>query len=150
MQDFITVKISRSEVQKMLKAVLMENDSEKAELLAKVICENLAGTERGMDNIYLAINGVEREYKYKIGDLVLFNKDYGYTWKMDLEEMEKRGMLFNDLIRGEITAIQPYRNAAYEIKYNYISKDSGLIVEQLGIFAEESKVFADDNYPLEG
>ena len=149
MQDFITVKITRSELEQMLRLMLNNSATTKSHLLAKVICENIAGTERGLDNLYLAINGVERTYKYRVGESVLIHKDHCYSWKTDFDKMVETEMMINDHVKAEIVAIHPHRNAAYEVKYKYIHKDDGKIIEQSGIHVEESKVILDDSYPLE-
>lgn len=149
MQDFITVKITRSELEQMLRLMLNNSATTKSHLLAKVICENIAGTECGLDNLYLAMNGVERTYKYRVGESVLIHKDYCYSWKTDFDKMVETEMMINDHVKAEIVAIHTYRNAAYEVKYKYINKDDGKTIEQSGIHVEESRVILDDSYPLE-
>lgn len=147
MQDFITVKVTRSELEQMLRTMLAATT--RSHLLAKVICENIAGTECGLDNLYYALNGIEKTFKYRVGESVLIHKDVVYYWKADFEKMADKGMIINDCIRAEITAIQPYRNSPYEIKYKYIHKDDGKIYEQENFSTDESKIVLDDIYPLE-
>jgi uncharacterized protein YqfB (UPF0267 family) len=149
MQDYITVKINRSELEQML-AVMLENSSKlKSQLLAKVICENIAGTECGLNNLYLAMNGLEKNYKYRVGDIVSINKSNLYHWKLNDDAMSDSGMMINNQIRAEIVEIHPHKNAPYQVKYKYIHRDDNKIAEQEGIFVEESSLIIDDIYPLE-
>ena len=149
MQDFITVKISRSELEQMLRLMLNNSATTKSHLLAKVICENIAGTECGLDNLYLAMNGVERTYKYRVGEGVLIHKDGCYSWKADFDKMVEAGMMFNDHVKAEIVSIKPYKNSCYEVKYKHIRKDDGKTEEVTGIQVQESYIIPDDTYPLE-
>jgi len=149
MQDFITVKINRSELEQML-VVMLENSSKvKSELLAKTICENIAGTECGLSNLYLAMNGLEKTHKYRVGDLVSINKQNVYHWELNEDAMSDNGMMINNQIRAEVVEIHPYKNSPYQLKYKYIHKDEAKITEQDGIFVEESALIIEDDYPLE-
>jgi hypothetical protein len=149
MQDYITVKINRSELEQML-VVMLENSSNlKRELLAKTICENIAGTECGLSNLYLAMNGLEKTYKYRVGDIVSVHKSNVYNWKLNEEAMSNNGMIINNQIRATVVEIHPHKNAPYQLNYRYIHKDETKVMEQDGIFVEESALIIEDDYPLE-
>ena len=149
MQDFITVKITRSELEQMLKAMLANSATVKSNLLAKVICENISGTDCGLDNLYLAMNGVERTFKYRVGESVLIHRSNCYSWKTNFEKMAEIELMVNDYVKAEIICIKPYKNTPYEVKYKYINSEDGKTVEQTGVHVTEKDILCDDTYPLE-
>lgn len=148
MEGHITVKITHSQIRTMLAAII-GSASANSQLLAKVICDNLAGTEIGMDNLYLALNGVETKFKYRVGETIQVNRTSCYSWKVDFDKMNSLGLMTNDKVRAEIVKIHPYKRQPYEITYQYYSKDNEEIQTQNGLYIDEEAITPYDGYPLE-
>jgi hypothetical protein len=146
MSEFITVKIARSEIQKMLTALI---NSPHKEIMAKAICEGLAGTEMGLQNLYSALQGIDRVFKYKVGEVVLMKENSMYSWRVDKPKMIDNGMIRPDgYVQATVVSIHPHRSNPYTLSYKYINKDNGAIETNDTTPATEEDLMTFDDYPL--
>lgn len=117
-KESITINVNVEDIQAGLRKLLR---SEFAPLIAEIIIDNLATTEVGLDQLYLAFSGVKKQIKFNVLDQVYVKKSKCATWKMDEDAMKKADMIFKGAVRAEITEINPCKKDPIAIKYNIIT-----------------------------
>ena len=98
MKDITTISLSKNIVQTIVEKHLVH---EHSELLAKVIIDNLSTSERGMENMLLALQGVVttlESYELTIGSIINVKPAHLNNWKFDEPEMEKAQIILNNSI----------------------------------------------------
>lgn len=117
-KESITINVNVEDIQAGLRKLLR---SEFAPLISQIIIDNLATTEVGLDQLYLAFSGIQKKIKFNVLDEVYVKKMKCATWKMDVDAMEKADIIFKGAVRAEITEIDPCRKDPIAIKYKIIT-----------------------------
>lgn len=116
----INVKISVSEIRAGLKKLIR---SEHSELISEMIVSNLAETEEGLSQLYLAMSGVRVQFRFKVFDEVWVKFSSLATWRMDKEKMQAADLMFKGMVKGTIVEMNPHKTLPYKVKYTYRGKD---------------------------
>lgn len=144
----ILVEISVDTIKETLQK---EIKSEHAPIIANAIIEQLSRTEVGMEDLYFALQGVVREFKYKILDEVWVRFDQLPSWRMDKVAMKTEGLIVRDTyVKCTVTDINPFSRTCYSIEYKCIkntetdvSTDTFVAAEVgiAGLYSEEENLF---------
>lgn len=148
-QDEFMISVSASEIEDWL----VNNISDKnKKLIAKVIIQNLKTTEVGIEQLYKAINGMERKYKFAKGQEIWINYDKTYNWRYDKDKMIQANLIYQDKVKATIIDIRPWLKEPYRISYKYIEKTDNNIHPEEQISEQqtnESSLHEIDNYPMD-
>jgi hypothetical protein len=91
MKNEVKVTISPALVQSKLQAAFEKAGEVNAELMARMITENLAVTEMGMGQLIFAFMGIEEKLPWLVGDTCLVHPDFISSWDCDKDGMIKEG-----------------------------------------------------------
>lgn len=124
MSKLIEMEISPDILKNRLENLLSKAGEENAELVSRIIIENLACTELGIPQLVSAFLGVEEKHPWLVGDKVLFPFKDVYSWYCDKDAMkEKNYNLFKDHVVGYIKEINPRKKEGVQFQFDCIKND---------------------------
>jgi hypothetical protein len=120
----ISVEITTEDVKQLLAKHLVIADKEK---FAELIIGHLSKSSVSLEHIYKALIGIYPEFNYKEGDWVYVPLDALPVWRMDKEKTKALPKVMGNNIPCEITKVDTYQEACYDIDFTYIPKDSDVL-----------------------
>lgn len=119
MKESISVTVSLEELRQLL---FKQLTGPYAELLSKVIIGNLDASNRGLDQLFKALNGITNEIKWKSGMDILLKKDVIYNSDIDWSAMEEKGFVHQGYVKGTIVNINIYGYSPITARIYIITK----------------------------
>ena len=119
MKKEIKITMSPNIVHAKLEAMFKLAGETNAELIARMIVDNLATTEMGMGQLIFAFMGIEEKIPWLVGDTCLVHPNYISSWDCDKEGMIKKGFnMHNGHFIATITDIdmRVERNIKFKFK----------------------------------
>lgn len=118
------MELSLSVVREMLEKALMTGSQKDPRMIADVIIDNLADTDKGISQLVMAFLGVRESTWWKPGDECLVKPAVIYGWGIEKDEMQKQGMYVKDMIKAKITAIDMTKKRQVTVLFEALEKDS--------------------------
>jgi hypothetical protein len=118
----VEIKLTAQEIKDML---LVHIKSPHSKLVADIIIGNLAETEVGLKQLFMAMQGVFKPVEFEVGQAVFVKPHNLYDWRFNKDLMAAHGYLVNGLVPGVITEINPHKEKRVTVSYNYIDKEKG-------------------------
>ena len=126
MKAEVKVTISPTLVQSKLQVVFEKAGEANAELMARMITENLATTEMGMGQLIFAFMGIEEKLPWLVGDTCLVHPDYVSSWDCDRDGMIEKGFnMHRGLFIATITDIDMRKERNIRFEFEGYEKGSG-------------------------
>jgi len=116
-----TGSISKKELIQSLEGALSRHPH--CDIIAKVIVENLAKSQVGIDQLIKSFLGIEPKALFNVGDKVWVNVKHLPQWRMNLGAMREKGMIFQDCLECTILEIDLYTYSSLSIEYTMIESD---------------------------
>lgn len=116
-----TGSISKKELIQSLEGALSRHPH--CDIIAKVIVENLAKSQVGIDQLIKSFLGIEPKTLFNVGDKVWVNVKHLPQWRMNLGAMREKGMIFQDCLECTILEIDLYTYSSLSIEYTMIESD---------------------------
>lgn len=116
-----TGSISKKELIQSLEGALSRHPH--CDIIAKVIVENLAKSQVGIDQLIKSFLGIEPKALFNVGDKIWVNVKHLPQWRMDLGAMREKGMIFQDCLECTILEIDLYTYSSLSIEYTMIESD---------------------------
>jgi len=116
-----TGSISKKELIQSLEGALSKHPH--SDIMARVIVENLAKSQVGIDQLLKSFLGIEPKALFNVGDKVWVNVKHLPTWRMNLEAMREKSMIFQDCLECTISGIDLYMHSPLSIEYAIIESD---------------------------
>ena len=116
-----TGSISKKELIQSLEGALSRHPH--CDIIAKVIVENLAKSQVGIDQLIKSFMGIEPKALFNVGDKVWVNVKHLPQWRMNLGAMREKGMIFQDCLECTILEIDLYTYSSLSIEYTMIESD---------------------------
>lgn len=124
MKHEIKVTMSPALVQNKLQKAFEAAGEYHAELIARMITENLSVTEMGMGQLIFAFMGIEEKLPWLVGDTCLIHPDYIASWDSDKEGMMATGFnMHNGHFIAKITDID--MRAERNVKFTFEGYEKG-------------------------
>lgn len=109
--------------------------------------DNLATTEVGLEQLFMAFSGIEWEPKYKVGDKIFIPDSHVYSWRYDEDKMREAGIIIDSRVKAVITEIHPNKKGQYTVEYQGITKEGDS--KQEAVHVEERYVHLEEEWPGE-
>ena len=116
-----TGSISKKELIQSLEGALSRHPH--CDIIAKVIVENLAKSQVGIDQLIKSFLGIEPKALFNVGDKVWVNVKHLPQWRMNLGAMREKGMIFQDCLECTILDIDLYTYSPLCVEYTMIESD---------------------------
>lgn len=111
-------------VQTKLQKAFEAAGEQHAELIARMITENLVTTEMGMGQLIFAFMGIEEKLPWLVGDTCLIHPDFVSSWDCDKDGMIKEGFnMSNGHFIAKISDID--MRAERNIKFTFEGYEKG-------------------------
>lgn len=120
--DLVEIKLTAQEIKDMLLAHIK---SPHSKLVADIIIGNLAETEVGLKQLFMAMQGVFKPVEFEIGQAVFVKPEKLYDWRFNRDLMVTYGYLVNGFVPGVITETNNHKEKRVTVSYNYIDKEKG-------------------------
>ena len=118
-QELIRINIKPRDVRAHLLKLVR---SEHSTLIVDTIMGHLSQNTPGLEQLFLALNGIQKKLEYKPLDEVWFPLDKAPSWKVNKEHSRaKEGMIYQDYFKAKVIKVNPY--ASYRVKINYTYMD---------------------------
>lgn len=142
------VKVVISTLKKMLFDRL-EGSHHSRRILVDAIIDNLGETEVGLEQLYMAMQGIEVEIPFSVGDRVLIPFDSLATWRLDLDKTKEAGLLVKGCVVAEINEINPRKAQPIYVKYKAVKKNGTEPEEDTWILKASDVTIANEELPDE-
>lgn len=124
MRHEVKITMSPALVQTKLQRAFEIAGEQHAELIARMITENLTITEMGMGQLIFAFMGIEEKLPWLVGDTCLIHPDFVSSWDMDKEAMMNDGFnMHNGHFIAKITDID--MRAERNVKFTFEGYEKG-------------------------
>lgn len=123
----ISVEITIEDIQQLLEKHLVMKDKQK---FSELIVGHLSKSNIALEQTYKGLLGMYPEFNYKEGDWVYIDINNLTSWRMNKESTLELPGTLDHCIPCEITGVDIYSAAAYNIKYRYIKKDTEEILDE--------------------
>lgn len=147
-KDHIMVKVAIDTIKKMLFDRL-EGSMHTRRIIADAVVENLVETEVGLEQIYMAMQGIEIQIPFAVGDRALVPFDSLATWRLDLDKTQEAGLLVKGCVVAEITEINPRKAQPIYVKYKAVKKNGTEPEEDTWILKASDVTIANEELPDE-
>jgi len=117
-----TGSIPKKELIQSLEGALSKHPH--CDVIAKIIVENLAKSPVGIDQLIKSFMGIEPKALFNVGDKVWVNIKHLPNWRMNLEVMKEKGMIFKDCVECNILEIDLYTSSPLRVEYALIESDN--------------------------
>lgn len=102
-------------------------------IMARVIVNNLINTTVGIDQLTKAFLGIENKTDFCVGDKVWVPFRHLPTWRCNVEEMKKHGLIFQEKVECEIKNIDLYSGTPLRVSFISINNDLSRVAETYSI-----------------
>lgn len=148
MKKDIEIQISLDVVKQKLKSALEKGGEPHAELITKMIVENLEISEMGISQLLLAFMGIEETTSWVVGDECMVHPDKisSYSWERDLTE--KAVPFYKGHVKGKITAINLRKKKPVTFGFTGIYSTNSTTVRDLSVDLKLSELKSDEDLKL--
>jgi hypothetical protein len=133
----INVEITTEDIQQLLEKHLVIKDKEK---FSKLIVGHLSSSNAALEQIYKGLLGIYPKFSYKQGDWVHIDISNLTSWRMNKNSTLKLPGTLDNYIPCEITSVNPYNSAPYNISFKYVKKDTEEVLDET-YYVEERYIF---------
>jgi hypothetical protein len=123
----ISVEITIEDIEQLLEKHLVIKDKQK---FAKLIVGHLSKSNIALEQIYKGLLGMYPEFNYKEGDWVYIDISNLTSWRMNKESTLKLPGTLDQCIPCEITSVDKYNAAPYNISFKYVKKDTEEVLDE--------------------
>jgi len=116
----VDIKLTTEELTQMLH---MQLKSPHSKLIADIIIGNLAETEVGLKQLFMAMQGIFKPVEFTIGQSVLIKPEKLYDYRFNTQMMIDEGYFVNGLMPGLVKDVREHRDKRITFEYKYIDKD---------------------------
>jgi len=138
----IDVKISIESIRDSLRKRIV---SENSHMIANVIISNLEITDKGLEQLYKSLGGIQDTPKFKVGDWIRVNMDKVYSYQFDKDRTRKEGEVSQGALRCQITSVDMRKAYPYELVFKAYS--TGGDQKEFTSAAKEEWLCLDDEWP---
>lgn len=148
MSDYITpnFKMQKEDLIKALENALSRHLY--SGMIAKVIVNNLIKSPVGLNQLIQSFLGVEPKTNFCVGDKVWVLVKNLPTWRLNLPEMQKKDLIFQEKVECVITKIDLYSVSPLGIEFNGITDALEMTTQQYEIDLHEAELSDSGNIDL--
>lgn len=148
MKKDIEIQISLDVIKQKLKIALEKGGEPHAELVTKIMVENLELTEMGISQLLMAFMGIERQISWVVGDECMVHPDKitSYSWERDLTE--KAVPFYKGYVKGKILTIDLRKKKSITFGFTGIYSTNSTAVSDLKHDVTVSDLKSDDDLKL--
>jgi hypothetical protein len=123
----ISVEITIEDIQQLLEKHLVIKDKQK---FAELIVGHLSKSTIALEQTYKGLLGMYPEFNYKEGDWVYIDINNLTSWRMNKESTLKLPGTLDQCIPCEITSVDKYNGAPYNISFKCVKKDTEEVLDE--------------------
>lgn len=147
-KDHIFVKVDIATIKKALHNKIGSFDTPATHILINAIVENLAETEVGLQQLYMALNGIEATSRFRVGDTVLVPWGLLPNWRLDFDKTKEAGLIVKDCVVAEVDEINLRRSTSLTVVYKAVKKNEAEPVEDSYMLSEtDNIILANEEMP---
>lgn len=147
-KDHIFVKVDIATIKKALHNKIGSFDTPATHILINAIVENLAETEVGLQQLYMALSGIEATSRFRVGDTVLIPWGLLPTWRLDFDKTQEAGLIVKECLVAEVTEINLRRSNPLTVVYKAVKKNEAEPVEETYVLSEtDNIILANEDLP---
>lgn len=114
----IDFNINQSTIRAGLKKLIR---SDHSELIVDVIIGHLSQHKPGLEQLFMAMAGLENKLHFKPLDEVFYPIGRAPSWKIDTDKTIEAGMVTKGYLKASVTDTNEYRTGRVQIEYYFIN-----------------------------